>query len=170
MTGDMRILIINPQRAIANGDPPRFPCNGSALMEDGHELRLLKAEDGVTPSTELVQQAIGFKPRAILIVDCTSSSEHPIVAELTRLLRAELPDAWIAYSGAYPAHRWREVLLQEPQIDVILRSESGQTAARLMWALETGRSLYELRGIAFRNNGVPVSMPPAAAAESVIPS
>jgi hypothetical protein len=45
---------------------------------------------------------------------------------------------------------------------VIVRGESAQTIAKLMWALETGRSLYELRGIAFRNNGVPVSMPPAA--------
>src|SRR5688572_19705778 len=103
----MRILIINPQQAIINGGPRPFPCNGSALIEDGHEVQLLDAGDG-----ELVQQAAAFRPRAILVGDCSSPSEHPLVAELTRVLRTELPDVWIVYGGAYPAHHWREVLMR----------------------------------------------------------
>src|SRR5687768_14704413 len=119
----MRILIINLQQAIINGGPRALPCHGSALIEDGHEVLLLDGGDGATPPAELVQQAAAFKPSAILVGDCGSPSEHPIMTELTRGLRAELPDIRIVYCGAYASRHWREVLLQEPQIDIILRGE-----------------------------------------------
>jgi anaerobic magnesium-protoporphyrin IX monomethyl ester cyclase len=154
----MRVVIINPGPALSGSS-----CIERPLIDDGHEVQRLDAEGGARRFAEIVQQAAAFKPRAILLGHAGSISEHPIVAEVTRLLRAELPDVWIVYGGAYASRHWREVLMQEPQIDVIVRGENAQTTPRLIWALETGRSLYELRGIAFRNNGVAVSMPPAAA-------
>jgi anaerobic magnesium-protoporphyrin IX monomethyl ester cyclase len=164
----MRILIINPPHPSIGSRIPRehlpplgLLSIGGPLIDDGHEVELLDAEFGPMPFADIVRHATEFKPRAILLGHSGSTSGHPIVAELTRMLRAALPDAWIIYGGVFPTYHWREVLMQEPQIDVIVRGEGEQTTPRLIWALETGRSLYELRGIAFRNNGVPVSMPPA---------
>ncbi len=159
----MRILIINPPHPAIGSRIPKEQLPplgllsiGGPLNDEGHEVKLLDAEFGPMPFDEIVRQAVEYAPRAVLLGHSGSTSGHPIVAELTRLLRAALPDIWIVYGGVFPTYHWREVLMQEPQIDVIVRGEGEQTAPRLIWALETGRPLLEVRGIAFRGNGVVV--------------
>jgi len=61
----------------------------------------------------------------------------------------------------FPTYHWREILAEEPQIDVIVRGEGEETAPRLIAALVEGRPLLAIRGIAFRHNGVAVGTPPA---------
>jgi anaerobic magnesium-protoporphyrin IX monomethyl ester cyclase len=79
------------------------------------------------------------------------------------MLRAALPQVFIIYGGVFPTYHWREILEQEPQIDVIVRGEGEATATKLMMALETGRPLSDIAGIAYRADGAVVGTPPAAA-------
>ncbi|MDB5599647.1 MAG: magnesium-protoporphyrin monomethyl ester anaerobic oxidative cyclase [Xanthobacteraceae bacterium] len=164
----MRILIINPPHPSIGSRIPReqlpplgLLCIGGPLIDDGHDVRLLDAEFGPMPLAEIVQGAVAIKPEAILLGHSGSTSGHPIVAELTRRLRAAIPDAWIIYGGVFPTYHWREVLAQEPQIDAIVRGEGEETAPRLIRALESRQPLLAIRGIAFRHDGVAVGTPPA---------
>jgi anaerobic magnesium-protoporphyrin IX monomethyl ester cyclase len=86
-----------------------------------------------------------------------STSAHPVIAELSRKLRAALPEAWIIYGGVYPTYHWREVLEAEPQIDVIVRGEGEDTIVRLIGFLAMGSPLGSLAGIAYREGGKPLA-------------
>src|SRR5262245_8370670 len=165
----MRILIVNPPHpAIGSRIPDDHlpPLGllsiGGPLIDDGHEVKLLDAEFGPMPLDEIVRQAVAYEPDALLLGHSGSTSGHPIVAELTRMLAEALPDAWIVYGGVFPTYHWREVLEQEPQIDVLVRGEGEETAPQLIRALESGGALKNIRGIAFRDRqGAVIGTPPA---------
>ncbi len=88
-----------------------------------------------------------------------STSAHPVVADLTRALRAALPQVWIIYGGVFPTYHWHEVLETEPQIDVIVRGEGEATVVPLIGFLEMGTPLAAIAGIAYRRQGVPCATP-----------
>src|SRR5262245_39878846 len=126
----MRLLLINPPHPSIGSRIPREQLPplgllsiGGPLIDDGHDVRLLDAEFGPMPFAEIVAQAVAINPEVILLGHSGSTSGHPIVAELTRMLRAALSDARIVYGGVFPTYHWREILTAEPQIDVIVRGE-----------------------------------------------
>jgi anaerobic magnesium-protoporphyrin IX monomethyl ester cyclase len=164
----VRLLLINPPHPSIGSRIPREQLPplgllsvGGPLIDDGHEVTLLDAEFGPMPFDEIVRRATALRPEVILLGHSGSTSGHPIVAELTRLLRAALPRASIVYGGVFPTYHWREILAAEPQIDVIVRGEGEATTPKLVRALETGRPLAAVAGIAYRADGVPVATVPA---------
>jgi len=164
----MRILLINPPHPSIGSRIPREQLPplgllsvGGPLLDAGHEVRLLDAEFGPLSIAEIVRQAVDFAPEALLLGHSGSTSGHPVVAELTRELRKALPAAWIVYGGVFPTYHWRDVLEQEPQVDVIVRGEGEETAPRLIAALQSGAPLEAIPGLAFRQGGRPYATPSA---------
>jgi anaerobic magnesium-protoporphyrin IX monomethyl ester cyclase len=164
----MRILLINPPHPAIGSRIPREQLPplgllsvGGALIDAGHDVALLDAEFGPMPLHQIVREAVAFRPDALLLGHSGSTSGHPVIADLTRQLRDALPDAWIVYGGVFPTYHWRDVLTQEPQIDVIVRGEGEETAQHLMRALEQRRTLLGVRGIAFRHHNAVVATQPA---------
>jgi anaerobic magnesium-protoporphyrin IX monomethyl ester cyclase len=155
----MRVLIVNPPHPSVASRIPReptldLPSISGPLIDAGHEVELRDAE--FEPLPDVVAAAERIAPDAILIGHSGSTSAHPIVAELTRLVRAALPQVWIVCGGVFPTDHWREILSAEPQIDFIIRGEGEQTLVRLVDALENGTRLLTVRGIAFRDKGAVV--------------
>jgi anaerobic magnesium-protoporphyrin IX monomethyl ester cyclase len=166
----LRILLINsPHPAIGSRIPrEQLPplgllSVGGPLIDAGHHVELLDAEFGPMPLTDIVPRAVAIAPDAILLGHSGSTSAHPIVAELARILRAALPRAFIIYGGVFPTYHWREILEAEPQIDVIVRGEGEATAVKLVKALETGGQLSDIPGIAYRAAGAVLGTRPAPA-------
>ena len=180
----MRILLVNvPHPAIGSRIPDDHlpPLGllsvGGPLIDDGHEVRLLDADleagretlcspfrpgcFGKTSTPKIVAQAAAWRPDVVLFGHSGSTSGHPVVAELSRALRARLPRATIVYGGVFPTYHWREVLDAEPQIDVIVRGEGEETAVRLLRALRDGVGLRTVPGLAFRGALGPEATPPA---------
>ena len=164
----MRILLVNaPHPAIGSRIPDdHLPplgllAIGGPLIDAGHQVQLLDGEFGPMPTSEMIDRAAAFAPEAILFGHSGSTSAHPRIAELSRAARAALPDAWIVYGGVFPTYHWREVLRDEPQVDVIVRGEGEETAVRLMAALANGDSLHSVLGIAFRDRGQVCATPAA---------
>jgi anaerobic magnesium-protoporphyrin IX monomethyl ester cyclase len=170
----MRILIVNPPHPSIGSRIPREQLPplgllsiGGPLIDAGHDVALLDAEVGPLSHDEVVRRVVAHRPEAVLIGHSGSTSAHPIVAELTRRFRAALPEVRIVYGGVFPTYHFREVLAQEPQIDVVVRGEGEETAKRLMSALERGDDLAAVEGIAFRRDGHVVETPPAAMIEDL---
>ncbi|HEX7970485.1 MAG TPA: magnesium-protoporphyrin IX monomethyl ester anaerobic oxidative cyclase, partial [Stellaceae bacterium] len=164
----MRVLIINPPHPSIGSRIPREQLPplgllyvGGSLIDAGHEVRLLDAEFGPMSPQAIVQQAISYRPAALLLGHSGSTSGHPVVADLTRELHVALPSAFIVYGGVFPTYHWRDVLEEEPQIDVIVRGEGEATAPRVMAALESGAPLRAIHGIAHREKGSPQATPAA---------
>lgn len=164
----MRILLINaPHPSIGSRIPREHlpPLGllsvGGPLIDAGHEVQLLDAEFGPMSIREIVEQVAAIAPEAILVGHSGSTSGHPIVADITRAIRVVLPETRIVYGGVFPTYHWREILTEEPQIDIVVRGEGEETGLRVMYALETKASLEAIPGIAYRKQGVPFATPPA---------
>jgi anaerobic magnesium-protoporphyrin IX monomethyl ester cyclase len=153
----MRILLINaPHPSIGSRIPDDHlpPLGlisvGGPLIDDGHQVKLLDAEFGPMSTAAILREAVIYAPDAVLFGHSGSTSGHPVIAALTRSLAQVLPEAWIVYGGVFPSYHWREVLDEEPQIDVVVVGEGEETGRRVMRALETGSPLADIPGVAFR--------------------
>jgi anaerobic magnesium-protoporphyrin IX monomethyl ester cyclase len=134
---------------------------GGALIDAGHETRLLDGELAPLSTKQTVDASRAFAPGAVLFGHSGSTSAHPIVAEVSRAIRGACPEAWIVYGGVFPTYHWQDILRDDPQIDAIVRGEGEQTAPRLIHALEAGEPLGDIPGIAYRERGNPVATPDA---------
>jgi anaerobic magnesium-protoporphyrin IX monomethyl ester cyclase len=172
----MRILLVNPPHTAIGSRIPEehlpplgLLAIGGPLIDAGHQLELLDAEFGPLPTAEIVARATKHAPQAVMISHSGSTSAHPTVAAITRGIRAALPQSWIIYGGVFPTFHWREVMRDEPQIDVIVRGEGEETVVRLVSALETGTALDGVPGIVFRG-GASARPGGAGAAQTTSPA
>ncbi|MBN1890950.1 MAG: magnesium-protoporphyrin IX monomethyl ester anaerobic oxidative cyclase [Thermoflexales bacterium] len=164
----MHILLINPPHPSIGSRIPRehlpplgLLSVGGPLLDAGHRVQLLDAEFGPLSTGKIVEQALVIAPEAVFVGHSGSTSGHPAAMEITRAVRAALPEARIVYGGVFPTYHWRDILAEELQIDVIVRGEGEETGVRLARALETGSSLEAVRGIAYRKGGLLTATPPA---------
>ena len=164
----MRIVLINvPHPSIGSRIPDdHLPplgllAIGGPLIDDGHEVRLIDAEFGPMPLRQIVAEAVRFSPDAVLFGHSGSTSGHPVIAEVAQAIAIALPSAAIIYGGVFPTYHWRDILDAEPYVTAIVRGEGEDTARQLMSALEHGRPLGDIAGIAYRTCGGPSATRPA---------
>ena len=164
----MRILLVNPPHESIGSRMPRemlpplgLLAIGGPLIDDGHAVTLLDADVDNLPIGKVLQRIVAHAPDAILIGHTGSTSAHPTVARLVPAIRRHLPDAWIIYGGVFPTYHWKDVLLDLPDIDIIVRGEGEETCRRLVAALERNAQLTAIPGLALRRGGQPFATPPA---------
>jgi anaerobic magnesium-protoporphyrin IX monomethyl ester cyclase len=164
----MRVLLVNvPHPSIGSRIPrDHLPplgllAVGGPLIDAGHDTHLIDGELAPLSTREIVARAVALGPDAVLFGHSGSTSAHPIIAEVSRAIRAALPRAWIVYGGVFPTYHWKEILEEESQIDFIVRGEGEHTAPALLSAVEAGEPVDALPGIAFRREGRPVATPTA---------
>jgi anaerobic magnesium-protoporphyrin IX monomethyl ester cyclase len=164
----MRILLVNPPHPSIGSRIPQehlpplgLLSVGGPLIDAGHQVRLLDAEFGPLSVHQIVDQVKSYKPQAILIGHSGSTSGHPIVAETTRAIRRMLSKTWIIYGGVFPTYHWREILMDEPQINFIVRGEGEETTVRLIDELENRSYFPTIPGVSFWYDGRPYATPPA---------
>jgi len=164
----MRILLINvPHPSIGSRIPDdHLPplgllAIGGPLIDSGHEVRLVDGELGPMSPQDLVNEAVTYAPDAVLFGHSGSTSGHPVIAEVARGIASVQPGITIVYGGVFPTYHWREILADEPHVTAIVRGEGEETARCLMSALQEGRPLEDVAGIAFRRKGIPYATRPA---------
>ena len=170
----MRILLINsPHPAIGSRIPHEHlpPLGllyvGGSLIDAGHRVKLLDAEFGRMPTSEIISHVLAAAPEAVLLGHSGSTSGHPVIAEITCQIRKCLPETLIIYGGVFPTYHWKDILSAEPQIDVIVRGEGEETAVKLMQALQAKTPLRDIPGLAYREDGIPVATQAAAPIENL---
>lgn len=165
----MSITLINPPHTAIGSRIPRehlpplgLLSVGGPLIDAGFTVRLIDAEFGPLPLTEIVRQVQMLETKIAMIGHSGSSTAHPTVVELCRLLKLALPHVTIVYGGVHPTYHWDEILRECPDIDIVVRGEGEETALRLMHSLASGADLSLVQGVAFRKDGAAVATPPAA--------
>ncbi len=131
------------------------------LIDAGHDVTLLDAEFGPLPHTKIIEQVVDHNPEILIVGHSGSTSAHPIVVELTRSFREQLPELKIIYGGVFPTYYYLDILKHEPQIDITVRGEGEETVTKLVNAIEANDDLSKIEGIAFRHQGKIVETPPA---------
>ena len=135
---------------------------GGPLIDDGHRVELLDADLGPLGIEEIVEEVVRRQPDAILLGHSGSTSAHPTIAAISRSLRPRLPNLTIVYGGVFPTYHFREILEEEPQIDVIVRGEGEHTVVQLLRALRDETPVDDVPGLAFRRAGRAMKSPDAA--------
>lgn len=164
----MRILLINPphpsigSRLPGEHLPPLGLLSiGGPLIDRGHEVRLLDAEFGPMKFVDIVAETLKYNPSLILLGHSGSTSAQPIISEITRLIRMQNQSIKIVIGGVFPTYHWREILEAESQIDCVVCGEGEETIVNLVDAIENGRSLELVKGLAFCMDGKVIKTSPA---------
>jgi anaerobic magnesium-protoporphyrin IX monomethyl ester cyclase len=164
----MRILIVNPPHPAIGSRIPKeqlpplgLLAIGGPLLDAGHDVTLLECEFGPLSHREIVTKVVNHYPQILIIGHSGSTSAHPIVRELTRDFRRELPQMKILYGGVFPTYHYLDILQNEPQIDVIVRGEGEATVTEVVNTIEANGDLAKVEGIAFRHQGRIIETPPA---------
>lgn len=156
----MKITLINPPHTAIGSRIPRehlpplgLLSVGGPLIDAGFQVTLIDAEIGPLSLHDIVRRTQERGTDVVMIGHSGSSTAHPTVVELSRLLKASLPESAIVYGGVHPTYHWDEILRDCPEIDIIVRGEGERTAVELMRALQANASLETVRGLAFRKEG-----------------
>ena len=164
----MRITLLHPPHTAIGSRVPRehlppfgLLCIGGLLIDAGHQVRLVNADPGPMPLSQILHAALHDDPDAVLIGHSGSTSAHPTVLMLAQEIKALRPWVILIYGGVFPSYHWQDILAEAPEIDIIVRGEGEVTAPALINALATNAPLHTIPGIAFRHNGQPHATPPA---------
>jgi hypothetical protein len=105
----MRILLVNPPyRAVTSklGVGEQAPLGllsiGGPLIDAGHRVRLIDGEARHLGLQEIVREAKGWLPDAILTGHSGSTPAHPTAMRMTRALKEALPESPIVYASTRP--------------------------------------------------------------------
>jgi anaerobic magnesium-protoporphyrin IX monomethyl ester cyclase len=160
----MRILLINPPHTAIGSRIPHehlpplgLLSIGGALIDAGHSVELLDADIDPLSQKSIVAHVADQRPDAVFLGHSGSTSAHPVIAEITRAIKASSPTVKIVYGGVFPTYSWDSILTYEPQIDVIVRGEGEATAVHVADALALQTPLSDIPQIAFIQDGVPTA-------------
>ncbi len=134
---------------------------GGPLIDAGHEVKLLDAEFGPMKFPAIVEKALQYNPHAVLLGHSGSTSAQPIINDITKLVREENPEIKIIIGGVFPTYHWQEILEKNLQIDYIVCGEGEAIALELVAALENNLPLENIKGLAYRKNGIAIKTAPA---------
>jgi anaerobic magnesium-protoporphyrin IX monomethyl ester cyclase len=127
---------------------------GGPLIDAGHEVTLLDADYHNYKIENIVRQILDQNPDLIMLGHSGSTSAQPIINDITKLVRAKNSNIKVIIGGVFPTYHWNEILETNPQIDYIVCGEGEEVCLNLVTALDKGTSLENVKGLAFKLNGV----------------
>ena len=155
----MRILLVNPpyQTLTSNlGTGHQVPLGllmvGGPLLDAGHDVRLLDAEARHLSTARIVDEVRRFEADLVMTAHAGSTPAHPVATRVLAAVKRACPHAITVYGGVYPTYHAREILAEEPAVELVVRGEGEATALELVEALAAGgrRRLEEVAGLALR--------------------
>ncbi len=164
----MKIALVNPPHTAIGSRIPKehlpplgLLSIGGPLLDAGFNVKLLDAEFGPMLLWDIVREVQRFSADVVMMGHSGSSTAHPTIVELSRLLKLTMPRLIIVYGGVHPTYHWNEILAECPEIDIIVRGEGERTVLALMTALSGDVPLNYVKGIAFRSGNDIVASAPA---------
>jgi len=153
-------MLINPARHfIANraGVGYLIPLGlvqvGGPLVDAGFDVRLIDHDMNGWSMERLLQEVGDFKPKYILLGHSGSTAAHNVAVETIKAIRKVFPRVGIVYGGVYPSYAYRNILQENPEIDVIVRGEGEKTITDLISTWENTLNLGDVAGIVWRRDG-----------------
>ena len=126
----------------------------------GAEVRIYDAMSLGHSHEDIGREIEGFRPDVVGVTAITAMEpDARVVCQTAKRLN---PATVTVLGNVHPTFCWRQLLSEDPNVDVVVRGEGEATFAELVAALGAGAGLERVKGIAHRNGGAPVSTPPRA--------
>ncbi len=158
----MKILLINPPHLsigsrLANEHLPPLGLLsiGGPLIDAGFKVSLLDADYHNFTIPVVVKMVLEHHPDAIMLGHSGSTSAQPIIDEITKSVKQQLPTVKVVVGGVFPTYHWRQILEDNDAIDFIVCGEGEEIAVNLMKAIQNDLPTSSVKGLAYMINGVP---------------
>ncbi|MBI4616706.1 MAG: cobalamin B12-binding domain-containing protein [Planctomycetes bacterium] len=173
------MLVFPPMRQVTRQMKLALPPLGisyiAAVLRDRYDLELLDASvEGFHQERKLARGVIVFglsrgqirerieRARPDVVgASCIFSTAYPECQMILDVAKEVDPDMVTVMGGNHPTFLAEQVLAETPSCDYIVRGEGEYVMLELLEAIEKGRELRLVRGIAFRNRGQVVLTPDA---------
>ncbi|TAL47976.1 radical SAM protein [archaeon] len=164
----MKVLLIQPNRVTQKGYfstqyPINLGCIASALMKDGNEVRM--ADFNIMDRAALPSIISEFKPEMVGLTAMTSTiyNARDIISEVKQIDKNIITVLGGVHASALPVETMEEI----KDLDYLVFGEGEVTAMELVKHLESKKSLKDVDGLVYRENGKIVKNKPHALIENL---
>jgi anaerobic magnesium-protoporphyrin IX monomethyl ester cyclase len=137
--------------------PLHFVYLAGAARAAGAEVRIYDAMSLFVGHAEIAKVIEDWKPD--LVGSTAITAMEPDAREICRTAKRVDPRIVTVLGNVHPTFCWKELLTEEPAVDVVVRGEGEETMADLVRALAMGAGFGGIRGLALRRDGVPIVTP-----------
>jgi len=151
----MRVLLVEPPKPkwTLMGDYVAPPIGlayvASSLEEKGFEVDLLDC-NALNLDWERLREYLEKGKFDVIGATATTPSFNDAL-KVIRLAKEVDPESITVLGGPHVTFLWREEMIKNPEIDFVVRWEGERTLANLLKALESGKDVSEVPGIAYRS-------------------
>jgi anaerobic magnesium-protoporphyrin IX monomethyl ester cyclase len=148
----MKILLINPFAAVSQANnPPLGLCYIKAsLLSAG--FKQTTVVDLLKLNLKAAKKVIQEKNPDIVGISCFTDTRMNTF-DIARIAKKINSNIKVIIGGPHATHMYKQILDNYPEIDFICLGEGEMTAVELAKAIESEKSIQDVRGVAFRCNG-----------------
>jgi anaerobic magnesium-protoporphyrin IX monomethyl ester cyclase len=163
----MRVLLLSTPHPLEESPLPPLSLSylASVLNQEGIEVRILDFLVTRYHPTKLRRELEEYRPQLVGATCVTLN--YPIARSMLKVCKAFDPHIFTVIGGPHVTFALEETLLQSPWIDAIVIGEGERTLVELARAVEEGKDIHHVPGIAFADGGMVVKTPPQARIEDL---
>lgn len=155
----MKVAIIVPRSYNKKQLYKEYPLGagyvGTALLENGHDVRIYDQNIELFDNDELVKEVLSFNPKAIGFSILTAT--YPTAIEIIEVIKKQNSKVTIFAGGIHPSLFPVECV--ESDIDYVIKGEGEIADVKLIDYLEGKLSIDEVPNITFKCNGEIIDKP-----------
>jgi anaerobic magnesium-protoporphyrin IX monomethyl ester cyclase len=141
----------------------------SVLKNEGYEIGMIDASlEGYTDDATVEENPkfirFGLDPSILrkrieefapdfVGISCMLSLQYPVVRRICQDIKALDRDIAVALGGPYPSYFAKDIISDNKDIDFIVIGEGEYSIRELLAAINKGKGLADIDGLAFRKNG-----------------
>lgn len=168
----MKVVLLNPNTGLDERienegawPPLGLLYLGTVLQKDGHEVKLIDNTRARLPVEPVAERVDKENPDVVGISTLTPTFRQAV--KLAGAIKKKSPDAKIVFGNYHATFEYERILKNCPMVDCVVLGEGEYTFSELVNAMEKGKKIDDIRGIAFRSNGKVVRTPPAPAIQDL---
>jgi anaerobic magnesium-protoporphyrin IX monomethyl ester cyclase len=163
----MRVLLLSTPHPLEESPLPPLSLSylASVLKRESIEVKILDFLVTHYHPRKLRQELEEYRPQLVGATCVTLN--YPIARRMLKVCKAFDPRIFTIIGGPHVTFALEETLLQSPWIDAIVIGEGERTLVELARAVEEGKDIHHVPGIAFADGGMVVKTPPQARIEDL---
>jgi anaerobic magnesium-protoporphyrin IX monomethyl ester cyclase len=155
-TQKAKVALVNSPHHEGDYRHPIFPPLGlsylaAVLDQNGFEVKVLDCPACHLTHENLKAELASFQPDLVGIASMTSTI--PSALESARVAKEVCPNSKVIMGGPHATFADKQILADEKAVDIIVRGEGEYTLLELAQTGADAKSLPDVAGITFRNNG-----------------
>lgn len=151
----MKVLFVNPPQTASKykfmgviAPPLGIAYMAGVLQENNIDVEILDASAEDMDFKDVEKELLKRKPDLVALTALTPTIGRAL--ETAQVVKETLPDSIVVMGGYHPTFNFIEIL-EDENVDIVIRGEGEYIMLNLVQALENQSSLYDVKGIVFED-------------------